>query len=142
MSTIIQTSGVGAVELRLASVSVDLDDDSITQTIYQCPADRRAIVTRVVIRDLSTAPADALGHIGWNVGANDFIPVINFAAAFALGPTSVLLPNVGGDYMSPNVAIGAAGDTFGFSVGQENGAPLTCFIDAFGYLTDMAGIPV
>ncbi len=136
--------------LLLSSTSVNLNEGTgAKQTLYTCPANRRCIVTNVVMQKLSGTLTAASLNIGWNASANDVsFPTINLAGLNNAPSASNATLFATGDIVNAigllqgTVAIGTAGDVLGLKVTTPEGSALTARVDVFGYLTDTSGVPV
>jgi hypothetical protein len=103
-------------------------DVSLTtkQQIFTVPAGKRAVVTRVVVRDASTSLSTATYNLGFDpTNADDVVsdPVTWDGNALAAVVATIANP----------VPLGQAGDVFGLKTVAQEGSPQTIVVDVFGY---------
>lgn len=113
---------------RLATVTgIDLNDDSVKQTLYTVPAGYSCVVTHVIVRSASTDLDTAEYGFGFNANADD---VVAAAAHVELdGATKYII--LGAD---DGAVRGVAAGVFGVKVTVEQGGVATATVDVFGYL--------
>jgi hypothetical protein len=119
------------VEVILATVAgVDWNVGTKT-TLYTVPGGKSAVISRVVIRNASSAVTTASVGFGFNAGADDWIIPLTFAGLTTSGKVAVLIAGQG---VIDAGELGTAGQIFGCQADILEGSAQTVTIDVIGYL--------
>lgn len=123
----LQASPAGQPVL-LASETVDLNDDSAGQALYEVPEGYIFIPYRIDIRNASVSLTTAAFSIGFNSASfNDVVADSTYTALTGATLYTSVFPKVG-------ATIGEAEDVLTLKVNTEQGAAATAIIDVLGYL--------
>lgn len=136
-------SGTAPVLLSSTS-SVNLNSVANT-TLYTVPANRKLIITEIVIREISaTSGGTGIFSIGFNASAYDNVAYWPMVQSLLVGATALHMsryePNIGNTPMLTPVPVGASSQALVLRVSTANGSALTVTVDVFGYLTDNSGV--
>lgn len=112
----------------LASLTgVDLNTAQ-ENSVFMCPADKKCIITKIMLRGASVNLDTVKIRAGWNTGPAD--DVLATTAAITLTATN----NFQGFNPKDNAVMGSEGDTFKIEVETAEGEAATGDFDVFGYL--------
>ena len=110
------------------------DDEKV---LFTCPPDKEAIISAVVIRELSAGCPTAVMTFGVNTGScDDFLAAQTLSACDGVTKYAVLYPDQGTSQTPEGGVIMTAGDTFRMEVTTQDVDGGTATIDVFGYLYD------
>jgi len=129
---------IGLTTLLKSNTSVSMaeaqDDEEV---LFTCPPDKEAIITSVVIRELSAGCPTAVMTFGINTGScDDFLGDQLLTNASGATKYVVLYSDQGTSQTPEGGTIMTAGDTFRMEVTTADVDGGTATIDVFGYLYD------
>jgi hypothetical protein len=133
--------------MLLAAQSVNLNEGTgAKQPIYTCPANRKCVVTNIIVQHFSGSGSAARFTFGWDAGATGFGSVVDISA-FGVSSTSILnlaLGDIanGQSFISQPTPRGSAAEVLGLKVDTPEGSALTAIVHVFGYLTDNSGVAI
>ena len=129
---------IGLFTLLGSTAAVSMQEVATTEAVlFTCPPDKEAIITAVVIRELSAGCPTAVMTFGISGGACDeFLGDQTLTNADGVTKYVVLYPDQGTSQTPEGGTILTAGDEFAMEVTTQDADGGTATIDVFGYLYD------
>ena len=127
-----------AITLLESTAAVDLNGAPGTETaLFEVPAGKIALVTHIVIRNMSADAAAAVVTFGVTGGACDeFRGDQTLSGLDAAGKYTVVYLDQGTNDTPEAATEFDAGESVGVEITTAAGGACTCTMDVFGYLVD------